>query len=305
MASGGVTALRHLGLAVPDFEAERRFMGGAWGLDEVEAGAELAWLAAESSPEPYVLRLRKAPERRLDVIAFAAADAADVDAMAQRLAAAGVRLIGEPRPLAGPGGGYGFRFFDLDGRPVEVSAGVVERAARRLERGESIPATLSHVVLHTPDVRKAADFYVQHLGFRVSDWLGDFMCFLRCNEIHHCLAFLPGPPALNHAAFEMRDLDEMMRGAGRLLRQDVVLGWGPGRHVAGNNAFSYFLSPSGTVVEYTAEVERVDDATWKPTVYAPSPDITDQWGTGAIDGRGPQKLGHPHADPGLWQAPPI
>ena len=305
MASSGVVALRHLALAVPDFEAERQFMGGAWGLKEVEAGSDMAYLAAESSTDPFVLRLRKADERRVDVIAFAATDEASVDAMAQRLASASVKLISEPGPLQGPGAGYGFRFFDLDGRPIEVSANVVERAARQLDRGESIPASLSHVVLHTPDVKKAADFYVQHLGFKVSDWLGDFMCFLRCNAVHHCLAFLPGPPTLNHAAFEMRDVDEMMRGVGRLLRQDVVLGWGPGRHVAGNNAFSYFLSPSGAVVEYTAEVERVDDATWTPTTYRPSPDITDQWGTGSIDGRGPQKLGHPSVDPGLWQPPPV
>ena len=305
MASNGVTALRYLGLAVPDFETERAFMGGAWGLKETDGGSDIAYLAAESSAEPYVMRLRKADERRLDVIAFAAADEAAVEAMAARLAGAGVKLISEPGPLQGPGGGYGFRFFDLDGRTVEVSANVVERAARELDRGESIPASLSHVVLHTPDVKKAADFYVQHLGFRVSDWLGDFMCFLRCNAIHHCVAFMPGPPTLNHAAFEMRDVEEMMRGVGRLTRQDVVLGWGPGRHVAGNNAFSYFLSPSGAVVEYTAEVERVDDAAWTPTVYRPGPDTMDQWGTSMMDGRGPQKLGHAHPDPGLWQPPPL
>jgi 2,3-dihydroxy-p-cumate/2,3-dihydroxybenzoate 3,4-dioxygenase len=305
MASSGVTGLRHLGLAVPDFETERRFMGGAWGLTEADGASDIAYLAAEGSPEPYVVRLRKADERRLDVIAFSAADEASVDDVAQRLAGAGVKLIGEPGPLAGPGGGYGFRFFDLDGRPVEISARVVERTARELDRGESIPASLSHVVLHTPDVKKAVDFYVQNLGFRVSDWLGEFMCFLRCNAIHHCIAFMPGPPTLNHAAFEMRDVEEMMRGVGRLTGQDVVLGWGPGRHVAGNNAFSYFLSPSGAVIEYTAEVERVDEATWKPTVYTPSPSIMDQWGTGTMDGRGPQKLGHASVDPGLWQAPPV
>jgi catechol 2,3-dioxygenase-like lactoylglutathione lyase family enzyme len=305
MASIGVIGLRHVGLAVPDFDTERQFVGGAWGLKETGGGADIAYLAAESSAEPYVLRLRKAGERRLDVIAFAAADEAAVDAMAERLAAAGAKLISPPGPLNGPGGGYGFRFFDLDGRPIEVSANVTERAARTLDRGESIPATLSHVVLHTPDVKKAVDFYVQHLGFRVSDWLGEFMCFLRCNEIHHCLAFIPGPPTLNHAAFEMRDVEEMMRGVGRLLREDVVLGWGPGRHVAGNNAFSYFVSPSGTVLEYTAEVERVDDATWKPTVYKPGPDTMDQWGTSMMDGRGPQKLGHASVDPGLWQPPPL
>jgi hypothetical protein len=134
--------------------------------------------------------------------------------------------------------------------------------------------------------------------------LGEFMCFLRCNTVHHCLAFLPGPVSFNHAAFEMRGLDEMMRGVGRLLKESVVLGWGPGRHTAGNNTFSYFKTPAGNVLEYTAEVERIDEATWQATVYPPSPTITDQWGTGALGG-GPQKLGHPVPDPGLWVAPPL
>jgi hypothetical protein len=102
----------------------------------------------------------------------------------------------------------------------------------------------------------------------------------------------------------MRDLDELMRGVSRLVRENVVLGWGPGRHTAGNNVFSYFLAPSGNVLEYTAEVQRIDEASWRPTVYKPSPDITDQWGTGSLNGGGPQRLGAPALDPGLWQAPP-
>ncbi len=36
-----------------------------------------------------------------------------------------------------------------------------------------------------------------------------------CEAVHHCLAFIPGPASFNHAAFEMRGLDEMMRGVGR------------------------------------------------------------------------------------------
>ena len=296
--------MRHVGLAVPDFPAERAFVAGVWGLPEVGNDGATAYFAAAGSPEPYVFRLREAAEKRLDVISFAVGSAGAVDSRAQRLEAAGVRLISKPHPLAGPGGGYGFRFFDSDGRTLEISSNVEGRASRPLSRGESIPATLSHVVLHTPDIRKSVGFYEQHLGLRVSDWLGEFMCFLRCNTVHHCLAFLPGPVSFNHAAFEMRDLEEMMRGVGRLLKEGVELGWGPGRHTAGNNTFSYFKTPAGNVLEYTAEVERIDEATWKPTVYAPSPTITDQWGTGALGG-GPQKLGHPVPDPGLWVAPPI
>jgi len=254
MRDDRVIGLRYVGLAVPDFAAERGFVSGTWGLHEVAADGDVAYFAAQSSPDAHVFRLRKAEQTRLDVISFAVSDKGAVDALAARLQTSGVRLISAPDGVDGPCGGYGFRFFDIDGRVVEISSGVAERGARPLNDGEWIPATLSHVVLHTPDVQKAACFYQQHLGFRVSDWLGNFMCFLRCNTLHHCLAFIPGPASFNHAAFEMRGLDEMMRGVGRLLKEIVQLGWGPGRHKAGNNAFAYFKTPGGNVLEYTAEV---------------------------------------------------
>jgi catechol 2,3-dioxygenase-like lactoylglutathione lyase family enzyme len=296
--------LRYVGVSVPDYAVERSFVANVWGLPEVATDADVSYFAAEGSSNAYVYRVRSAPERALDVISFALRNEAAVDRKAERLAASGVRLISQPHRLNEPGGGYGFRFFDLDGRTIELSSGLEERPARVLARGESVPASLSHVVLHTSDVKKTVAFYEQHLGLRVSDWLGEFMCFMRCNSVHHCIAFIPGPTALNHVAFEMRDLDELMRGVARLSKENVVLGWGPGRHTAGNNVFSYFLAPSGNVLEYTAEMQRIDEASWRPTVYTPSPDITDRWGTGSLDGRGIKRLGAPVPDPGLWKAAP-
>jgi catechol 2,3-dioxygenase-like lactoylglutathione lyase family enzyme len=304
MANTRVTKLRYVGLAGPDFGTEQHFLQDPWGLREVARDGELAYFRAEASTEPYVTRLRGAAARSLDLMGFAVEDKAAVDALARHLAQDGVKMISEPEQLAAPGGGYGFRCFDLDGHALEISAEAKPGEARELKRGESIPAMLSHIVLHTPDIKKTVAFYEKHLGFRVSDWLGDFMCFLRCNEVHHSVAFMPGPPALNHVAYEMRDLDEMMRGAGRLMKANVSLKWGPGRHTAGNNTFSYFHDPVGNTLEYTAEVERVDDATWKATTYAMGPDVTDQWGTSALSD-GPMKMGRPAPDPALWQVPPV
>ena len=65
----------------------------------------------------------------------------------------------------------------------------------------------------------------------------------------------------------MRGIDEYMRGTGRLLRAGVEKIWGPGRHMAGNNTFSYFLDPHGNTVEYTTELEQVDEDTWHPHLY--------------------------------------
>src|SRR5262249_35727147 len=119
-----ITHLRHVDLTVPDYARQLEFFTGTWGLTAAHDEAGLAFLAAEGSPEQYVVRLREAPGKRVDLIAFGAASAADVDTLAGRLAAGGVRLISEPGALATPGGGYGFRFFDNEGRTIEVSADV-------------------------------------------------------------------------------------------------------------------------------------------------------------------------------------
>jgi catechol 2,3-dioxygenase len=66
-------------------------------------------------------------------------------------------------------------------------------------------------------------------------------------------------PSLNHMAYEMPSIDELMGGAGRLRKNGYEVLWGVGRHGPGNNVFSYFVEPNGFVTEYTTEVQQVDD----------------------------------------------
>lgn len=294
-----VTDIRFVGYAVTDLEAERAFYRDKWGLREVAAADGMVYLAAEGSPELYVVRLRQAEIQRVDVIAMATETNADVDTLHDKVVEAGCRIIHAPQALAGFGGGYGFRFFGKDGLSFQISSGVERGPSRTVAAKEALPEKISHVVLHSPDHKGAVEFFVNVLGFRVSDWLGDFMCFLRCNEWHHRIAFLPGPPCLNHVAYDMPDMDAMMRGVGKLKRQEVDVAWGPGRHTAGNNTFSYFVTPSGFAVEYTAELEKVDDATWVAQVHVPAPGVMDQWGAGI---GGPQTMPHAAPDAGLFQA---
>ncbi len=150
MTERPITHLRHVDLAVPDLATQREFYTGLWGLTEEATDSGLSFLAAEGSPEQYVVRLRQSPDKRIDLIAFGAASPADVDALAARLAGDGVRLISEPGSLHTPGAGYGFRFFDNEGRTVEVSAEVAVRAHRRIEPREAIPVALSHLVVNSP-----------------------------------------------------------------------------------------------------------------------------------------------------------
>jgi catechol 2,3-dioxygenase-like lactoylglutathione lyase family enzyme len=307
-----ITHLRHVDLAVPDLRTQQGFYAGLWGLTEIATDSGLSFLAAEGSPEQYVVRLRQATDKRIDLIAFGAATPADVDTLALRLGRDGVQLVSEPGVLVTPGGGYGFRFFDNEGRTVEVSADVALRAHRKIEERESVPVRLSHVVINSRDPEGTVAFYERHLGFALSDTLmhprlGTMMWFLRCNDWHHSFAVARGPHAsLHHASFELRGIDEYLRGTGRLLRSGVEKIWGPGRHKAGNNTFSYFLDPQGNTVEYTTELERLDEDTWHPGLHDFSdPEVSDQWGTANAMDEFVAAKSFNDPDKGLFVAPPV
>jgi catechol 2,3-dioxygenase-like lactoylglutathione lyase family enzyme len=293
-------------MAVPNFDAAVAFYEGVWGLTRVADDGGIAFFASEADPENYVLRVRRADAKRLDLISFGVTDADAIDEMAARLAGSGFRIDREPNKLDTPGGGYGFRFFDPDGRLVELSTGVQERAHRQLEPKESIPRRLSHVVLNSPDVHATKAFYETHLGFKLSDWLEDKMCFLRTRVDHHTLAISSGPhTSLNHVSFEMRGLDEYMRGTGRLIRYGQRPLWGPGRHGPGDNTFSYFLDPNGNIVEYTTELEQVDDEDRPPRVFSATPEASDQWGTGGSITEAFVPVMSNDVDKGLWTPAPV
>lgn len=307
-----ITHLRHVDLAIPDYDRQLAFYTDVWGLTPTAQDTGISFLAAEGSPECYVIRLRRAPEKRLDLVSFGARGPAQVDELAERLIAANVRIAAAPGPLGTEGGGYGLRFFDLDGRTVEVSADVATRGHRKIEAGESVPVRISHVVLNSTDIDATRDWYAAHLGFRLSDTLhhpqmGGVMHFMRCSPQHHSLAFARGPHvSLHHVSFEMRGIDEYMRGTGRVLRAGTRMVWGPGRHVAGDNTYSYFLDPQGNTIEYTTELQTLDEDAWHPHVFDASSDLVqDQWGTANPMNESVARESFNDVDRGLFVAPPV
>ena len=306
-----VSHLRYAAVAVPDFETERDFFVNHWGLTEVASEDGLSYLATEGSPEPFILRLRR-DEKRVDLVAFGVANRENLLKLADKLRGKGVQFVHEPQELTQPGGGFGFRVFDVDGRVVEFSTEFELRESRKIREREPIPVKLSHVVFNSQDLNKTAQWYVDHLDFAVSDSLirpdgTDMMHFLRCNEIHHSIAIAMGPHhSLHHLSFEMRGIEEWMRGAGKILRAGARMVWGPGRHNAGDNTFAYFLSPAGNTIEYTTELQVLDEDTWHPSRHDISDLSTqDQWGTAAEMSELVARESFNDVDKGLFVAPPV
>ena len=79
MTESLITHLRHVDLAIPDYERQLGFYTGTWGLTTVASDTGVAFLAAEGSPERYVIRLRKDAGKRLDLVSFGAATDQDVE----------------------------------------------------------------------------------------------------------------------------------------------------------------------------------------------------------------------------------
>lgn len=307
-----ISHLRYIALAMPNFEEELAFLTNTWGLTQLERIDDTAWLGAEGSSEPFSVRVRKG-DKRIDIVGFACNNRADLQALYERQVASGQQIIHPPQELTQLGGGYGFRMFDVDGRSLEFSVDYSTKDARKLNPREPIPVKLSHVVFNTNTLEATTQWYIENLDFAISDSLfntrmGDIMHFMRCNQNHHTLAIAQGPhAALHHASFEMRGVEEWMRGAGKILRSGTRMVWGPGRHDAGDNTFAYFIDPAGNTLEYTTELAVIEDEdAWSPSRLDINLVTTqDQWGTANQMSELVARESFNDPDAGLFIAPPV
>jgi catechol-2,3-dioxygenase len=122
-------------------------------------------------------------------------------------------------------------------------------------------------VLASPDAAATKRFFLEGLGFRVSDEVpGIGLSFLRCSTDHHNLAVQPAPLAfLHHTAWEMDDVDAVGRAGAALVAADASRHvWGLGRHGIGSNFFWYLRDPAGNFAEYTSDLDVIaDDEAWR------------------------------------------
>ena len=151
------------------------------------------------------------------------------------------------------------------------------------------PIEVGHVVFFVTDLAAVSGFYMQKLGFTVSDRYPERGCFLRCapDGGHHDLFLLQLPQpkrGLNHVAFTVRDVHEVFGGGMHMSR----CGWdteiGPGRHPISSAIFWYCPSPAGALVEYYTDEDQLT-AEWQPRDFTPGPTVFAEWAIkGGIDG---------------------
>jgi catechol-2,3-dioxygenase len=250
-----IRRLGHATFTTPDLERQVAYYSQVLGLIVTERDKDRAFLATRTGLE--AIALERGDKSGLTRLAFQVAPDADFGAYARALSEHGI--ASEPRNGISPGAARALVFTDLNGTAIELYADYV------FATDDGAPAVISplklgHVAHRVSDVQKVVKFYTEVLGFRVSDWIGDFFAFLRCGVDHHTVNFVyDAVPQLHHIAFEVKDWPELSRAGDHLARHGVHLVWGPGRHIVGHNIAAYHRNADNVRVELFCEMDQMKD----------------------------------------------
>ena len=286
-----VARLGHAAFITPDIDALLAYYSEVVGLALMERGSDGA---AYLSSNEYHHQLILYPGTRSEIvhIAFQLNDGLSLQEAAAQLHSHGIEVT--MRSDSQPGIAQLLEFSDPEGYILQLYTTEAQRAQDSTESADRAirPQKLGHIALRAQNVQNMAEFYQEMLGFRVSDWMGDFFVFLRSGPDHHTMNFLQSPRhSLQHMAFELKSWGSIQQACDHLGRHRIQLLWGPGRHGIGHNIFTYHSNPDGDVIELFTEIDIMneeagyfeprpwhDDVPQRPKVWEPSPRAANQWG---------------------------
>lgn len=287
--------ISHATLETPDLERQIDYQVNVLGLSIADRTPERVVMKTAAGQTAVILK--RGLSARCSGVAFQVSPATSLDDAQRDLASLGIRT--ERRSCDLPGIDDVLSFEDPKGTSVDVFPRATFLASDRAPRNFT-PLKLGHIAFKVRDVPEMVRFYEQALGFRVSDWRGDFFVWMRCGPDHHTANFVRGEVTkMHHIAFELADRAEILRACDFLGREGYRVIWGPGRHVIGDNVFTYHRDPDNNIVELYTELARMDSEDngyfvprpWRHDIpYEPASwgddTLTNLWGAGPPPGFG-------------------
>jgi catechol 2,3-dioxygenase-like lactoylglutathione lyase family enzyme len=300
MAVIKVEDIAYVRFAVPDLSRMQQFLED-FGLTKVEHDG--AALYMRGAGRDAFLHVCEPGEATFKAVGFKAKSLDDLHALA---AAHGVPVSAHDAP----GGGKIVCLADPDGNGVEVVFGSALaapeavatppvntafekariRSVVRVEAGPSEVVRLGHIVLEVSDFRASEQWYKENFGFLTSEQIEPapgmaLGAFMRCDlgdtpTDHHTIVVAQGMNGarFNHAAFEVSDINEVMRGHQHLKNAGRHAAWGVGRHILGSQIFDYWRDPFGFQLEHWTDGDMLT-ADMPPNIVGMAELMGVQWGT--------------------------
>lgn len=269
-------------LRCPDLAASTAFYRDLVGMTVAQASDSATWLRCSDKPHDIILEAGEGPGLsgvgfELESDAELARAFAVVDGLGLSPRHADAATLKAMRVTGS------FRFADpLTGLDLDFYVGQDVVDEPLTEQITKI-ARLGHVVLNVTDLAAAHRFWVDDLGFSVSDRVEGTAEWLRCwpNPLHHTLALLQSDKdTLHHINFMVTDIDDVGSAMNRMKKADVPIVFGPGRHLPSTSIFLYFLDPDGNTTEFSFGMELFEEEGARgPRDLEHKPEVMDIWGS--------------------------
>lgn len=285
-ALGDVIALGYVGFTASDIDAWRTYASDILGLQEARTDREDVALF-RMDERMWRIAAEEGRDGGLAYIGLELPNAAALSALKSRLQTAGVDCADSPELAKRRGVRELLTASDPSGNPLEFFYGaqisVEPFVSPTGAQFVTDPYGIGHAPVYVTDLEEARNFYVDLLGFRVSDTLHvDAMklefVFMHCNSRHHSIAlgYAPGVEAgLQHLMVEVTSLDSVGASYDKVLNGEAELTLTLGRHGNDRMVSFYSNSPSGLEVEYGWAGRLIDDEGWTVTSYV---DDESLWG---------------------------
>jgi 2,3-dihydroxybiphenyl 1,2-dioxygenase len=277
-----IRGLGYAGFGSTALDDWRQFGTNMVGFQAVEHGNSLLTFRMDDRKQRIVIDRAMGDGARF--FGWEVADRAALDALAAKLEAAHIEVKSEPQALA-------------DTRRVRALISFHDPAGNRLEAfygaeidetpfspGRSIsgfrtgPLGLGHAVLTVDNIDPMMAFYVDVLGFHLSDYIEKpFRAyFFHVNPRHHSLALIEtGRAGMHHLMVELFALDDVGQSYDVALSEPDRVSVTLGRHTNDFMTSFYCKTPSAFMIECGWGGREIDPATWQPVEMQDGPSL---WG---------------------------
>ena len=279
-----VKRLAYVRVSAPDLAKAEAFLE-EFGLQvAARAGAAAYFRGTDAAPHCYVLTQG---EPGVTAIAFEADSVSDLEKVSRIDGASAIEKLAEPA------GGQVVRLRDPQGTQVEVVHG--QAALERIDEapshafnmngiraregplpgialGPSHVRRLGHLVLESRDPASVYRWYHERFGLRKVDevqlpWGETQLLFSSLDRgpefvDHHVVGFqfaVDEGARVQHIAFEVGNLDDLMAGHDHLKSKRRKAIWGVGRHRYGGQIYDYWANPWGVIHEHWTDTDLVND----------------------------------------------